>query len=387
MDRRTAVSFLFHFIAGIRVAVSGGCLLNKKLNNRTILIAGGCGFIGSNLAVLLKRKYPDYQIICIDNLKRRGAELNIARLDEAGVDFIHGDIRHFEDIDIPVKPDFIIDAAAEPSVMAGMDSALQYVIHTNLNGTLHLLRFAASCKAKLIFLSTSRVYPIAYLEAIQYQVQDSRFALAAEQVLPGVTQHGISEAFLLDKARSIYGATKYASELMIEEYRAFFGLEYVVNRCGVVAGPYQMGKTDQGVVALWVARHYWKQDISYFGYGGEGKQVRDVLHVEDLFRLIDYQLHHFELVSGQTFNVGGGLFSSVSLKELTAICSTITGNKVAAHVVAGDRKGDIPLYISDNTRISHTTGWKPEKSVHHIVEDVFSWIQQNDSFLKPILCK
>ncbi|GGH69584.1 CDP-paratose 2-epimerase [Filimonas zeae] len=357
------------------------------MGNLTILITGGCGFIGSNLAVLLKRKYTNYTIVCVDNLKRRGSELNIPRLTSEGIVFIHGDVRNMEDLDLPMRPDIIIDAAAEPSVLAGADGALSYVVNTNLNGTVHLLRFAVQHKAKLIFLSTSRVYPIAYLEAIKYQTTDTRFELLPVQLLPGVTLKGISEAFLLDKARSIYGTTKLASELLLAEYEAFLGLQYVVNRCGVVAGPYQMGKVDQGVMALWVARHYWKKDVSYFGYGGEGKQVRDILHIEDLFCLIDYEIHHFEKVDGHTFNVGGGRQCSISLKELTAICAAVTGNTVKEHAVVQNRQGDIPLYLSDNTKIQQATGWKPVKNVQQIVEDVFEWIRANESLLKPILCQ
>lgn len=356
------------------------------MSEQTILITGGCGFIGSNLAILLKSKYTNYTIICIDNLKRRGSELNLPRLKNAGIEFIHGDIRNIEDIDITLNPDFIIDAAAEPSVLAGMDSALSYVINTNLNGTVNILRFAVKHQAKLLFLSTSRVYPIAYLEQLNYQPGNTRFELMPEQLLPGVSLKGISEAFLLDKARSVYGTTKLASELLLAEYKAFFGLQYVVNRCGVVAGPYQMGKVDQGVIALWVAMHYWKKDVTYFGYGGTGQQVRDVMHVEDLFNLVDYQIHHFDQVDGETFNAGGGRDCSVSLKELTAVCATITGNKVKEHAFIENRKGDIPLYLSDTTKLHSITGWKPANNIHDIVEDVFQWIRENDSFLKPILC-
>src|SRR4051812_39769469 len=115
----------------------------SNLNNISILITGGCGFIGSNLSLLIKKKYPGYRIAVLDNLKRRGSELNIPRLKEAGVVFIHGDIRNKEDLDFEQTYDFIIDAAAEPSVLAGMGAALNYVINTNLNGTINTLELAA----------------------------------------------------------------------------------------------------------------------------------------------------------------------------------------------------------------------------------------------------
>ncbi|PZF74647.1 NAD-dependent epimerase/dehydratase family protein [Taibaiella soli] len=355
------------------------------MQQQTILITGGCGFIGSNLAIQLKEKYPHYQIISLDNLKRRGSELNIVRLKDAGVQFIHGDIRNKEDLVFEHKIDYIIDAAAEPSVMAGMDATLNYVINTNLSGTINTLELAAKHQAKFIFLSTSRVYPIEHLENISYTEGDNRFEISKLQSLAGITEKGISEDFPLNKARSIYGATKLASELMIEEFREFFGVDYVINRCGVVAGPYQMGKVDQGVITLWVARHYWKNDVAYFGYGGKGKQVRDVMHILDLFDLVDYEIHNFDKVGGHTFNVGGGSLTSVSLKELTDICADVTGNKVNAASQPENRKGDIPLYITDCSRIHKHIGWQPRRTVTNIIEDIFHWINKNEAQLKKIL--
>lgn len=355
------------------------------MHKYTILITGGCGFIGSNLSILLKQKYPQYEIIALDNLKRRGSELNVPRLKDNGVRFVHGDIRNPEDLLLEEQPDYIIDAAAEPSVMAGMGASLSYVINTNLNGTINTLELAARTKAKFIFLSTSRVYPIEYLENIRYTEGATRFELAAEQSMPGISAAGIAENFPLDKARSVYGSTKLASELLIEEFRAFFDVDYVINRCGVVAGPYQMGKVDQGVITLWVARHFWKKEVSYFGYGGTGKQVRDVMHILDLFDLIDYELHHFDEVKGKTFNAGGGMAGSVSLRELTDICAAVTGNTVAAHQVPETRTGDIPLYITDNAKVQQHIGWQPKRNVETVVSDIFQWIHQNEQQLKHIL--
>ena len=355
------------------------------MSNQTILITGGCGFVGSNLSLMLKEKYPAYTIIVLDNLKRRGSELNLPRLKDAGIEFIHGDIRNREDLELDRKFDYIIDAAAEPSVMAGMGAMLSYVVNTNLSGTINTLELAARSGAKFIFLSTSRVYPIPYLEQINYTEGATRFDLSANQTIAGVSERGISENFPLDKARSVYGTTKLASELLAEEFREFFDVNYVINRCGVIAGPHQMGKVDQGVMTLWVARHYWNRDVAYFGYGGTGKQVRDAMHILDLFDLVDYELHNFEKVSGRIFNAGGGLASSVSLQELSGICAEVTGNKVGASAVAENRKGDIPLYITDNTKITNEIGWAPKRNVKDIVTDTFNWIHKNEKQLKPIL--
>ena len=270
--------------------------------------------------------------------------------------------------------------------MAGLsDSSTDYLITTNFNGTVNLLDLAIKHKADFIFLSTSRVYPIAALEKIAYHEGNSRFELDKEQSLPGCSVKGISEQFSLTGARSLYGSTKLAAELMIQEYASFFGLKAVINRCGVITGPYQMGKVDQGVVVLWMARHFWKKPVKYFGYGGSGKQVRDLLHIHDLFRLVDMQVHAMQDFNGKLFNAGGGIDISVSLKELTQFCVRITGNTIPEEVQLQNRQGDIPLYITNNSLITAATGWKPMKPTEVILNDIFEWIKQNEKQLKPIL--
>jgi CDP-paratose 2-epimerase len=352
---------------------------------KTILITGGCGFVGSNLAVFLKNKYTTYSVIAFDNLKRRGSELNITRLKETGVEFFHGDIRNKEDFDQFGNIDLLIEASAEPSVLAGINSSLDYLINTNLNGTINCLNFALQNKANFIFLSTSRVYPIKQLENISFTESLSRFEILSSQFIPGVSANGITENFPLEGSRSFYGATKLASELLIYEYNELLGMKTVINRCGVITGPYQMGKVDQGVIVLWVARHFWKNKLGYFGYGGEGKQVRDILHIHDLFRLIDIQIHNINQYSGQIFNVGGGNDCSVSLKELTAICEEVTGNKIPIEKVVETRVADIRIYITDNSKISEVSGWKPEKKPKEIISEIHKWIEENQNNLFEIL--
>src|SRR5690606_33259517 len=138
-----------------------------------------------------------------------------------------------------------------------------YVLDTNLGGTLHCLDVARRSGAAFVFLSTSRVYPIDALNAVVTREAPTRFEIADEQTLPGVSREGISEAFPLTGARSLYGATKLASELFVEEYAAAFGLRTIVNRCGVIAGPWQMGKVDQGVFSLWIARHLYAGPLTH----------------------------------------------------------------------------------------------------------------------------
>lgn len=353
--------------------------------SRKILITGGCGFAGSNLAIQLKTNHPDNKVIVFDNLKRRGSELNIFRLKEHGIIFIHGDIRNKEDFE-PIGPiDTMIEAAAEPSVLSGLDSTPEYVINSNLTGTLNCLNFALKHNAEVIFLSTSRVYPIDKICGINYHESDTRFIISEEQSLPGISATGISEAFSLEGARSFYGTSKLASEMFIQEYAAFYGLKAIINRCGVLAGPWQMGKVDQGVVVLWMARHFWKRELNYIGFGGGGKQVRDVLHIDDLYRLIELQLADFSKFRSGVFNVGGGTGISVSLKELTGICEEITGNRITIHSVKETRTADIPVYITDNSKIQALCGWRPELSPKQILTHIFEWIRSNESAVKNIL--
>ena len=352
---------------------------------KRILITGGCGFVGSNLATSLQKKYTDYKIIALDNLKRRGSELNIRRLKEAGIEFVHGDLRNKEDVEQIEEVDTIIEAAAEPSVLAGINSSLDYLIGSNFNGTLNCLNLAVKYKANFIYLSTSRVYPIKQIESINFIETDSRFEISDEQQIKGISRKGLSEDFPLEGARSFYGASKLCSELMINEYHELYNLKTVINRCGVITGPWQMGKVDQGVVVLWLAKHFWKKNLTYIGYGGEGKQVRDILHINDLFELVDFEIHNLDKVSGDIFNVGGGTEISVSLKEMTEICREISGNQIEIGQDVNNRTADIRIYITDNSKIYNKTGWKPKLTPKDIFSDIFSWMKQNEKDLKDIL--
>ena len=350
-----------------------------------IAITGGAGFVGSSLGIHLKTTHPNYEIIAFDNLRRRGSELNISRLKEHQITFIHGDIRNPEDLNDIGDCDLIIDASADPSVLSGIHSPVLPLINTNLNGTVNILEYAANTKAKFIFLSTSRIYPVKPIESANWTELDTRFEWTNDQTTPGISRQGISESFPLDGSRSFYGATKLASELLITEYAEHKGLETIVNRCGVISGPWQMGKIDQGVLILWLARHYFKGSLSYIGYNGSGKQTRDVIHIQDLVELIDYQIHNFSTFSNKTMNVGGGIETSFSLLELTALCENITGNKLNIQKVTENRAADLRIYIGDNTNINQLCGWKPSRTISQLVEDSYHWLTENEKELKSIL--
>jgi CDP-paratose 2-epimerase len=350
-----------------------------------IAITGGAGFVGSSLALHLKTNHPNYEVLCFDNLRRRGSELNISRLKENGIQFVHGDIRNPEDLMEIGDCDLIIDASADPSVLSGIQSPVLPLINTNLNGTVNILEYASTTKAKFIFLSTSRIYPVKPIESANYTELDTRFEWTNDQATPGISRQGISESYPLDGSRSFYGATKLASELLITEYAEHKGIETIVNRCGVISGPWQMGKIDQGVLILWLARHYFKGALSYIGYNGSGKQTRDVIHIQDLVELIDYQIHNFSTFSNITMNIGGGIETSFSLLELTALCENATGNKLNIQRITENRAADLRIYIGDNSKINQLCGWKPSRTVNQLVEDSYNWLTENEKQLKSIL--
>ena len=248
---------------------------------------------------------------------------------EHNIEFVRADVRKPEDLAFPNIPfDLILECSADPSVLAGYDVGPTYLIDTNLVGTVNCLEVARRTKADVVFMSTSRVYPIAALESLAIREDPTRYTLTDGQTIAGASAAGIAEDFPLAGARSLYGATKLYYELLIEEYADMYGLRYVIDRCGVITGPWQMGKVDQGVFALWMGKRYFGRPLQYIGYGGTGKQVRDFVSIDDLGKLLQIQLDRFDRLPHRLYNVGGGLASSLSLLETTVLCEEITGNHV-----------------------------------------------------------
>jgi CDP-paratose 2-epimerase len=350
-----------------------------------IPITGGAGFVGSNLAVWLKSRYPDTHVMAADNLRRRGSEANLPRLRAHGIEFLHCDIRNPEDLRLEARPlDLLLECSAEPSVLAGYGDAPDYVIHTNLIGTINCLELVRRTGADFVFLSSSRMYPIGPLNRVRVAEGPTRFVLAAEQNLPGISAQGVAERFPLEDARSLYVASKLCSELLIQEYGAMYGLRYVINRCSVITGPWQMGKVDQGVFALWMAMHYFKRELSYVGWGGQGKQVRDLLHVDDLAELLDTQLRDLDRHNGHIYNVGGGVPVSLSLLEATQFCREITGNTIPIAQIDDNRPADLKLYITDTGKVRAATGWQPRHSPMQTLEAIYRWIQENEPHVRNV---
>jgi CDP-paratose 2-epimerase len=330
---------------------------------------------------------PSTEVVVLDNLRRRGSELNVGALTAQGVLFVHGDVRERCDLDaLSGNFDILIEASADAAVTAGMNGSPRYVFDTNLVGALNCLEFARERCGGLLFLSSSRVYPIEPLRELPLTTSPTRLDVVELAPLPpGVSNLGISETFSLEGHRSYYGASKLAAELLCKEYAAHGGLRVVVNRCGVIAGPGQFGRTDQGVFTLWVARHYFGRPLSYTGFDGQGRQVRDLLHVADLADLLERQIQVLGQITGEVFNVGGGRPGSVSLREFTELCTRTVGREVP---IGGDLRTspmDIPWFITDHRKVSARVGWVPRRRPQDIVVDIHHWIRANEQDLKDVI--
>ncbi|MFN8525958.1 MAG: NAD-dependent epimerase/dehydratase family protein [Chloroflexota bacterium] len=341
----------------------------------TVVITGGAGFVGAAISIAIKRRWSERAVIAFDSLHRRGSELNLPRLAEAGVSFMHGDVRCEEDLDLVPGPlSLLIDCAAEPSVTAAYTQSPRAVLTTNLGGTINCLERARRDRCDVVLLSTSRVYSIPALRGLPLVEAHTRLAMSHTEAVPGASDRGISEAFPVGQHCSLYGASKLASELLLAEYAAMYDFRFLVNRCGVIAGPGQFARSDQGVFALWMLRHMQSRPLRYIGWGGTGLQVRDLLHVEDLVDLLLLQTGEMERHNGKTYNVGGGVRGSLSLRETTELCHAITGNALDLASEPTTHPADIPYYVTDFSQLSRATGWTPRRSPEEILRDIHAWI-------------
>lgn len=337
-----------------------------------ILITGVCGFVGSTLATELARALPSLVIIGLDNLSRAGSERNRQLVRSHGVRLYHGDIRNPSDLEPLLGVDWVIDAAANPSVLAGVSgptSSRQLVEH-NLVGTINLLEFCKASRSGFIMLSTSRVYSLPQLARIEVGVKDRAFVptyRAGSQL--GLTEHGISEAFSTQPPLSLYGTSKLASETLALEYGLAFDLPVFINRCGVLAGAGQFGKPDQGILSFWIHSYCHKKPLKYIGFSGTGHQVRDYLHPQDLLPLLLKQLDASTSAVERIINVGGGLRNSLSLAQLSQWCE----QRFGPHEVKSephDRPYDAPWIVLDTTRAHTAWDWTPATSLEAIALEI-----------------
>ena len=349
-----------------------------------ILITGGCGFVGSNIAVALSQK--GHRVTCLDNLSRRGSELILDRIIDCGCSFLHADIRNHEDFQKTSDSfDLLIECSAEPSVLVGVEGKdARYLINVNLAGAINCFEFCRTRSIPIIFFSTSRVYPYTRINGLKFRENKTRFEYCGEEK-QGVSKLGISTDFGLQGARSLYGATKLCAEYILAEYSTNYRIPSIINRCGVIAGPWQLGKVDQGVFTYWLASHFFKKPLRYIGYGGKGKQVRDLLHIEDLIYLVTAQIETIKDHFGSIWNVGGGRFSNLSLSETTHLCEEITGNTVTIRPEAEERPADVCWYVTDTSAAENVFNWKPTKNSKTILLDIYKWLEANEHIFRKIL--
>jgi CDP-paratose 2-epimerase len=340
-----------------------------------ILVTGGAGFVGFNLLCYLNDTYSHYKLVALDNLTRLGSEQNVSILLKRGIKFLQGDVQNMHELQLAGRVDVVIHCASDASVLGGIMSPAELIIRNNLLGSVNVFEYATQYQAQLIYFSTNRIYSCESLNALVYTKQESRLVLEKAQQLTGVSELGISEEFPVMLSKTFYGATKYCGEVLLQEYAAYKGLRYVINRFGVISGRGQFGMESQGVIAYWLRQHFEQKPLKYIGFGGSGKQVRDALHVADVCVLVDLQLHRFDEVAGKVFNVGGGFANSFSLFELTQYCRDLTGNTIPIQAVLDQRAGDIPIYYTDNTLIQDTLDWQPMHTIHDILSDLLTWFQ------------
>jgi CDP-paratose 2-epimerase len=380
-----------------------------------ILITGICGFAGSVIARGLLEHLPGVRITGIDSLIRKGSETNLEPLRALGIDVRVGDIRNEQDLaDLPAA-DWVLDCAANPSVLAGVDgktSAKELLDH-NLGGTIHLLEYCRRHKAGFIILSTSRVYSIPPLANLPVEVHNNAYRPVLSDLTPSALPHfstldprlstatsissrpssldsrpalspsGLTEQFSTLPPISLYGSSKKCSELLALEYGMTFDFPVRINRCGVLAGAGQFGKADQGIFSFWT--HSWarRRPLKYIGFGGGGHQVRDCLHPRDIVPLLIAQMQDAGRKVDPILNVSGGVESAMSLAQLSAWCTT----RLGPHQVAADtnpRPFDIPWMVLDSSAVQEAWGWQPQTLMPAILEEIARHAEQQPEWLELV---
>jgi CDP-paratose 2-epimerase len=348
-----------------------------------ILISGICGFVGSNLAHGLLDNVSSREIVGLDNLSRAGSQLNLEPLRKRGIAVRHADIRCASDLESVGGVDWIIDAAANPSVLAGIDgtTSSRQLLEHNLFGTINLLETAKRYRAGFTLLSTSRVYSVKALSEIPVVVTDAAFAPDLAVPLPkGVGAHGIAENFSTDSPVSLYGASKLASECVALEYGQAFDFPVWINRCGVLAGAGQFGHPEQGIFSFWINAWLRRRPLKYIGFDGVGHQCRDCFHPRDLLPVLEKQFAHADSGTPRIVNLGGGPDNAMSLLQLSRWCEARFGS----HPVASEpepRPFDVPWLVMDSRLAEKTWGWRPALKLEAILDEIARHAEQHTEWL------
>ena len=347
-------------------AVDGDSPGAAVADRRPTLITGGAGFVGANLAHrLLSEGRP---VVILDNLSRAGVERNLAWLRELhpqGLEVKVGDVR---------DPDAVADAVAR--VRHVFHFAAQVAVTTSLLdpredfeinalGTLNVLEAIRerATPPSIVITSTNKVYGA--LDDVALRLERQRYAPTAA----GIAAHGISEARPLD-FHSPYGCSKGTADQYVHDYARSYGLKTVVFRMSCIYGQRQFGTEDQGWVAHFLLRAIDRKPITLYG---DGKQVRDILYVDDLVEAFLLAERHIERLSGQAFNIGGGPGNVISLLDLLDRIERLDGRRPAVSF-DGWRTGDQRYYVSDPRRFQQATGWAPRVRADQGIERLYRWL-------------
>ena len=349
-----------------------------------ILILGGAGFLGANCARYFRER--GHSVAVMDNLVRRGAELNLPEFKRLGIRFHHGDVRNREDfVPLPRDTDFILDCSAQTSATDSYANPT-FDLTNNTVGLLNALEHARGIGAALLFCSTNRVYGADRVNAFPFRETATRWEWDPRRARPTRgfdPRHGFSHEFDVDGAHhSIYGLSKICADLVCQEWARAFDMPVVVNRFGLLSGPGQFGKCTQGWVAWWAIAAHFGLPLTYIGW--KGKQVRDILFVEDACRLFELEMRHIGRVSGRVFNAGGGHANSLSLRDATGIVSEIFGRKVRPSLKAQARTADFVVYTTDNRPVEKALGWKPRIGLEEGYRLIADWIRREESHLRSL---
>ncbi|WP_128915557.1 GDP-mannose 4,6-dehydratase [Granulicella sibirica] len=346
----------------------------KNWKRRTILITGGAGFIGSNLAERLLQE-PDTRVRVFDNLSRPGVEHNLLWLqglaDSDRLEFVQGDVRDPSDVyAASADADEIFHLAAQVAVTTSIDDP-RMDFEVNAAGTFHVLEAArrAGRRPFVLFTSTNKVYGSLY--GVPVKVSGSRYVAES----PGF--HGVNESEALD-FHSPYGCSKGAADQYVRDYARIYDLPTVVFRMSCIAGPRQFGTEDQGWVAHFLYSVLERRPITIYG---DGFQVRDILQVHDLVDGMMAARSAQGRTAGEVYNLGGGPERAVSIVEMLDAIQEETG---LAPVLQYDdvRPGDQPLYISDTSKLTLHTGWKPRRSCRETLKAIHDFWSGNRALLQ-----
>lgn len=349
-----------------------------------VLISGICGFAGSCVATALLDERSKVELTGFDNLSRAGSPLNIEQLRARGVKLFHADVRSTSDLELIPSFDWVIDAAANPSVLAGVDGATttRQLLETNLYGSVNLLELAKKFRAGFILLSTSRVYSVRELSRLPLIKKGNSFELDPSAKVPrGVSANGINEEFSTQPPLSLYGTSKLASEMIALEYAEAFGLPVWINRCGILAGAGQFGRPDQGILSYWINSYLRRQPLRYVGFGGHGYQTRDCLHPRDLASVLWKQMTTTAGEKTRVANFGGGNENCVSLAQLSDWCA----HRFGQHKVFRQQESrlfDVPWLVMDSSVALRTWSWRPQTRLENILDEVAKHAEIHPEWLR-----